>query len=1174
MQLLDLVLQNRELKKFIEAVPTKGRSLLTGVNPNAVSLVLELLLYQIKQPIIYVAESEARAQELTEQLAGILQDNESYTFPVDPLLATQGAFSSPDELAERILALDFLGSKRSGVVVTTAQALQYQLSQPQDFLTNKIDFQLGREYDIQQLNEWFVYAGFTKDKLVARPGEFAIRGDILDIYPLNREKPLRLEFFGDELDSIKEFDLATQRSDQSLDNFTVLPALDRVYDRQRLPEVADQIEGAIKQNQGKLDVSELDELLQNYAPTLAALREKQLPEHAQLLLQFLLPRPASILDYLSQDGLVIFDDWNNLLKDVKESDTENQTFIDDEVKGLRLAPRLQNQFEFGAVVKASKQSKIYLSLFQKGMGSLKLDQMLNLETRQVEQFFSQMPLIKAEITKYQKQKQTVVLQADSNKRALAINQTLVEFGVDVRQQQKKNEVTPGEVQIAVGSFMNGFSLPDVNLVYLTERELFNQRQKKQKRMPTLENAQRIRNYTELKPGDFVVHVNHGIGRFEGIKTLTVDGNKRDYITITYQKHDQLFVPAEQLALVQKYTASEGKLPKINKLGGSEWAKTKRSVATKIEDIADDLVDLYAKRESERGFAFSQDNEMQRQFEESFPYPETPDQLRSIAEIKADMERPRPMDRLLVGDVGFGKTEVALRAAFKAAQDGKQTAFLVPTTILAQQHYETMQERFRDFPVNIAILSRFQSKAQVKETIYKLERGLIDVVVGTHRILSKDVKFKDLGLLIVDEEQRFGVKHKERLKELKAQVDVLTLTATPIPRTLHMSMVGVRDLSVIETPPSNRYPIQTYVTEQIPSIVRETILREMARQGQVFYLHNRIDDIENVVFNLEQLVPEARIEYIHGRMNERQLEDILYRFLNQDFDVLVTTTIIETGVDMRNVNTLIVEDADHYGLSQLYQLRGRVGRSSRIAYAYFLYKQNKVLTEVGEKRLTAIKDFTELGSGFKIAMRDLSIRGAGNLLGKQQHGFIDSVGYDLYAQMLDEAIKNRQGKKTAKKTNAEVEFDLEAYIPDNYIDDQRQKIEFYKKIKQVTTNEELEQIEDELIDRFGDYPSAVEHLLLVARIKLAADFAQVHNIRQNKIGINVVFTQKISKELQGENIFKALNDVKLRVKVHLNERGELEVLLITDQNKERQIFAELETFLNQTEEVIGVKNENR
>ena len=534
-----------------------------------------------------------------------------------------------------------------------------------------------------------------------------------------------------------------------------------------------------------------------------------------------------------------------------------------------------------------------------------------------------------------------------------------------------------------------------------------------------------------------------------------------------------------------------------------------------------------------------------------------------------MERPKPMDRLLVGDVGFGKTEVALRAAFKAMRDGKQVAFLAPTTILAQQHFENMQDRFKDFPVNCALLSRFQTPAEVKEIIEGVKSGKIDMVVGTHRLLSKDVKFKDLGLLIVDEEQRFGVKHKERLKELKANIDVLTLTATPIPRTLHMSMVGVRDLSVMETPPTNRYPIQTYVMEEMPSIVREAVLREMKRNGQVFFLHNRIDDIDKVVSRLEELIPEAKIEYIHGRMSENQMEDIMYRFSKNEFDILVTTTIIETGVDMPNVNTMIVEDADHYGLSQLYQLRGRIGRSARLAYAYFLYQPNKVLTEIGEKRLSAIRDFTELGSGFKIAMRDLSIRGAGNMLGKQQHGFIDSVGYDLYAQMLDDAIKKRKGKKVAVKSNAEVQFNLEAYIPDEYISDQEQKIEFYKKIKGINDQKEADNIADELIDRFGDYPLPVENLLNVSAVKADADLAQVISITQKADDkLQVIFNNRASEELEGPNIFKALEHVSLRARINMDPEKRLNVMLELEKNMStRQLFKELHTFLEAASDIV-------
>ncbi|MDN6104888.1 MAG: transcription-repair coupling factor, partial [Lacticaseibacillus paracasei] len=530
------------------------------------------------------------------------------------------------------------------------------------------------------------------------------------------------------------------------------------------------------------------------------------------------------------------------------------------------------------------------------------------------------------------------------------------------------KLLPSQVQLTEGSLKNGFELPDLKLVVVTEHELFNARQRRHARHQTLANTERLRSYNELKPGDYVVHVNHGIGQYTGMETLEVDGVHRDYITIVYRNNDKLFIPVDQLNLVQKYVSADGKTPSVNKLGGAEWQKTKRKVAARIEDIADELIDLYAKREAEKGFAFGPDDDLQHKFEAEFPYPETPDQLRSAKEIKHDMEKPKPMDRLLVGDVGFGKTEVALRAAFKAIDYGKQAAILVPTTILAQQHFDTMKERFADFPIKVGLLSRFQTAHQNKETIKGLKNGTIDIVVGTHRLLSKDVAFRDLGLLVIDEEQRFGVKHKERIKQLKSNVDVLTLTATPIPRTLNMSMLGVRDLSVIETPPTNRYPIQTFVMEQNPGVIREAIEREMERGGQVFYLHNRVEDMERTVSQLEELVPDASVGYAHGQMTETQLENVIYDFLQGAYDVLVTTTIIETGVDMPNANTLIIENADHYGLSQLYQLRGRIGRSSRVAYAYFMYQPMKVLNEVAEKRLQAINDFTELGSGFKIAMR--------------------------------------------------------------------------------------------------------------------------------------------------------------------------------------------------------------
>lgn len=1162
MRLTEIIAKDHDLTDFINRTTTVKNSLITGANAGAFDMLLCQIVMTLAKPIILLEENENKAQKIYSELVQLLPEESVQIFPVDATIATQTAVTSPDELSSRIQALNFLLSAEKGVVVATPQALQYKLSAPTDYQAARREFKSGKEFDLSELTSWLVQAGFRRENLVAKPGEFALRGDILDIYPLDRESPVRIEFFGDEIDTIKEFDLASQRSQKQIDHLFVSAAQDRVFTKSDFERAAKMIRKAVADAPApEKNVSE------HFADALAELDNGFLPQNYAFLVDFLIDKPRSLLDYLSNTGLVMLDDWPLINQAVKTVDQQNQGFIDDELKTGAMIPGQSLRSDFHKVWGKDEHNHIYFSLFQRSIGRIKLGQLFDWQTREPEQFFSQMPLIKSEIESFQKKGQTVILQADNNKRAKQISQTMAEFGMDIP------IVNPGDLsekqtQITVGFFTSGFTLPNNNLVYLTEHELFNKVTHHNRRIRTLENAQRLRSYTELKPRDYVVHVNHGIGRFEGIKTLENNGVKRDYITITYQHGDQLFVPADQLKLVQKYVASEGKRPHVNKLGGSEWAKTKSRVQSKVEDIADELIDLYAKRESEKGFAFSKDDDLQRQFEDAFPYVETPDQLRSIKEIKHDMEQDKPMDRLLVGDVGFGKTEVALRAAFKSIEDNKQVAFLVPTTILAQQHYETIQDRFKNFPVNYAVLSRFQTPAEAKKITAGLKTGKIDLVVGTHRLLSKDVQFKDLGLLIVDEEQRFGVKHKERLKELKANIDVLTLTATPIPRTLHMSMVGVRDLSVMETPPSNRYPIQTYVMEQIPSVVKDACLREMERGGQVFYLHNRVGDIDDVVTELENLIPTARIVSVHGRMSKNLMEDILYRFLNREFDILVTTTIIETGIDMPNVNTMIVENADHYGLSQLYQLRGRIGRSARLAYAYFLYQPNKVLTEIGEKRLDAIRDFTELGSGFKIAMRDLAIRGAGNMLGSQQHGFIDSVGYDLYSQMLADAIKNRKTKKKVKKSNTEIDLGLEAYIPDNYIGDQEEKIEFYKKIKSASAAD-IVQIQDELIDRFGNYPKPVENLLAISALKSEADLAQVRNITKISANqIKIEFARAASDELKGPNIFKALEHVSFKAKINLTPSKRMVVLLELPTNiNNRQLFNNLITFMTAASDII-------
>ncbi|UZX31127.1 transcription-repair coupling factor [Lactobacillus helsingborgensis] len=1162
MRLTEIIAKDHDLTDFINRTTTVKNSLITGANAGAFDMLLCQIVMTLARPIILLEENENKAQKIYSELVQLLPEESVQIFPVDATIATQTAVTSPDELSSRIQALNFLLSAEKGVVVATPQALQYKLSAPTDYQAARREFKSGKEFDLSELTSWLVQAGFRRENLVAKPGEFALRGDILDIYPLDRESPVRIEFFGDEIDTIKEFDLASQRSQKQIDHLFVSAAQDRVFTKSDFERAAKMIRKAVADAPApEKNVSE------HFADALAELDNGFLPQNYAFLVDFLIDKPRSLLDYLSNTGLVMLDDWPLINQAVKTVDQQNQGFIDDELKTGAMIPGQSLRRDFHKVWGKDEHNHIYFSLFQRSIGRIKLGQLFDWQTREPEQFFSQMPLIKSEIESFQKKGQTVILQADNNKRAKQISQTMAEFGMDVPIVNPA-DLSEKQTQITVGFFASGFTLPNNNLVYLTEHELFNKVTHHNRRIRTLENAQRLRSYTELKPGDYVVHVNHGIGRFEGIKTLENNGVKRDYITITYQHGDQLFVPADQLKLVQKYVASEGKRPHVNKLGGSEWAKTKSRVQSKVEDIADELIDLYAKRESEKGFAFSKDDDLQRQFEDAFPYVETPDQLRSIKEIKHDMEQDKPMDRLLVGDVGFGKTEVALRAAFKAIEDNKQVAFLVPTTILAQQHYETIQDRFKNFPVNYAVLSRFQTPAEAKKITAGLKTGKIDLVVGTHRLLSKDVQFKDLGLLIVDEEQRFGVKHKERLKELKANIDVLTLTATPIPRTLHMSMVGVRDLSVMETPPSNRYPIQTYVMEQIPSVVKDACLREMERGGQVFYLHNRVGDIDDVVTELENLIPTARIVSVHGRMSKNLMEDILYRFLNREFDILVTTTIIETGIDMPNVNTMIVENADHYGLSQLYQLRGRIGRSARLAYAYFLYQPNKVLTEIGEKRLDAIRDFTELGSGFKIAMRDLAIRGAGNMLGSQQHGFIDSVGYDLYSQMLADAIKNRKTKKKVKKSNTEIDLGLEAYIPDNYIGDQEEKIEFYKKIKSASAAD-IVQIQDELIDRFGNYPKPVENLLAISALKSEADLAQVRNITKISANqIKIEFARAASDELKGPNIFKALEHVSFKAKINLTPSKRMVVLLELPTNiNNRQLFNNLITFMTAASDII-------
>lgn len=1116
-----------------QAVAPGQRQLVTGLNGSAETLLIASLLHDQQRSIVYVTDTLYHAGKLVEDLANILGDDELYEFPVEELLAAEVATSSPEYRAERIAALRALQSDRPVVVVTALSGLRRFLPAPANFAAARFAVKVGADMDLEQLQQQLFAMGYTPQKLVAAPGDFAVRGSIVDIYPLGTDYPVRIDFFDTEVDSLRYFDPATQRSVENIDQVEILPATDFILTAAERTAGAQALSQALATQTAELSADDATTLTTQVQPLIDGLKKGSIDPQLMEFADYLFPDHHQILDYLAADGTVLFGDYARLQDGERQLLEDEANWATDKLAHHQIFAKQTFGGELRPIVRDDPHAQIMLALFQKGMGNLRFTAVTNVVTRAMQQFFSQLPVMKAEIDRWHHQKQTVVLLVQDEERLAKIEKTLDDFEIQVVLTKREN-LQPGITQLVPERLQTGFELPEANLVVITEAEMFQKITKKRPRRQNMANAERLKSYTDLKPGDYVVHVNHGIGKFIGMQTLTVDGVHQDYMTIDYQDNAQLFIPVTQLNLIQKYVSSEDKKPRINKLGGSEWAKTKRKVAAKIEDIADELVDLYAKRAAEKGYAFPPDDSLQIDFDQSFPYVETPDQLRSIKEVKHDMEKSRPMDRLLVGDVGYGKTEVALRAAFKAVEAGKQVAFLVPTTILAQQHYDTMVSRFEGYPINVEMFSRFRTTKQIHQSLKDLESGKLDIVVGTHRLLSKDVKFKNLGLVLVDEEQRFGVKHKERLKELKANVDVLTLTATPIPRTLHMSMLGVRDLSVIETPPANRFPIQTYVMEQNAGAIQDGIRREMQRGGQVFYLHNRVDDIEKTVSQLQALVPEAQIGYIHGQMTEAQLEGGLFDFLRGEYDVLVTTTIIETGIDIPNANTLFVENADRMGLSQLYQLRGRIGRSNRVAYAYFTYQPNKVLTEVSEKRLEAIKDFTELGSGFKIAMRDLSIRGAGNLLGKQQHGFINSVGYDLYTQMLSDAVAKKRGQTAQPKTDTTVELGVEAYLPSDYIEDEQQKIEMYKRIRQLDSDDEVSEIQADLIDRFGDYPKPVAQLLTIGQLKLAADLALIEKLRRVNGDVFVTVSKQGTDILGGEDVFKALAATELKATVTIND----------------------------------------
>lgn len=1052
--------------------------MISGLAGSSRQVLIAALREDVQRPMLVVTHNMFSAQKIAEDLQECLSSENVLLYPANELVAAEAAISSPETLAQRMDVLIKLSQGYRGIVVVPFSGVRRYLPISSVMAEAQVEVQVGQSLPIDAFLRQMTALGYTRADRVELRGDMSVRGGIVDFYPLTASQAYRIEWFGDDVDSIRTFDPADQRSLDRLESYVVPPCQELLADGHRMETAANHAQRLLEKQLDKMtDRTAKDRLRTELGGEIERLREHVYFPEIYKYISLLYPERQTILDYMPADTLLILDEPTRLIETAKQLERDEAEWSMHLLQNGKSLPDLALARDTEEILHHRPFPTLFLSLFLRQIPHSQPQNILNMTSRSMQNFHGQMNVLKAEMERWRKTGATVMMLAGNAERMERMRRVLDDYSIE----------TPTLLE---GNLQSGFELPSSHLVIITEGEMFSQKQRKARKMDKkVDNAERIKSYTELKVGDYVVHHNHGIGKYVGIGTLEIAGIHKDYLHILYAGGDKLSVPIEQVDMIQKYVGNEDKEPKVNKLGGSEWTRAKSKVKASVQDIADDLIKLYAERQTAPGYAFGQDTSYQNEFEAMFPYDETRDQLRAIEEIKKDMEKTQPMDRLLCGDVGYGKTEVAIRAAFKSAMDSKQVAVLVPTTILAQQHYETFRERFAGYPINVQVLSRFRSRKEQNETMKGLKAGTVDVVIGTHRLLSQDIIFKSLGLLIVDEEQRFGVSHKEKLKKLKTNVDVLTLTATPIPRTLHMSMLGVRDLSVIETPPENRFPVQTYVVEYSPSLVRESIERELARGGQVYYLYNRVQGIYQMAEQINALVPGARVAVGHGQMSEQELEKTILDFLDGESDVLVSTSIIETGVDIPNVNTLIVHDADKMGLSQLYQLRGRVGRSNRIAYAYFTYQRDKVLTEVAEKRLQSIKEFTELGSGFKIAMRDLSIRGAGNLLGAEQHGFIASVGFDMYSQMLADEIAKRKAEMSGEEIKEEkpvsmlIDISVDAYLPSDYIYDSIQKIEIYKKVAAIRTFEEADDVIDELVDRFGDLPQAVSNLLAVARLKV-------------------------------------------------------------------------------------------
>lgn len=1112
---------------------------------------------------IIVTYNEVRAKEIAQDMK-YFEGDQVMIYPSKDVIFYSADVHSNDIIRERLKIIKSIIEKKPITMIVSIEALMDPIIDKEMFKKNILHFKVGGTLDPNTLTKHLTYMGYERAEQVDVRGQFSIRGGIIDIFPIDEDQLFRIELFGDEIDSIRIVNAESQRSIENVKKVSILPAREIVVTDETIAKAILKIkadgEGMKKTFTSLQKLEESKRIEKVTTDLLTKVENLGNFNGIEGCMTFYYDALYSILDYFEQpiifvdEPVRISDHWDSIKAELEESIKSRFE------SGYLLKGQIEVVHDLASIVRKLEMHKVVLmsALMQKAH-FMKWQNPIDFSMKTIASYHNDFDMLKTDLKYFIKQGYQIVLLSASHTRAERMANLLNENEIQAKFLSKLENVTleRGLVTVSPGSLHKGFEYPQVRFVVLSETEIAGKKSTKKSKYKKFKNGRKLDSFADLRVGDYVVHENHGIGIFRGTEKIEVDGISKDFIKISYQDGGNLYVTTNQLDAIQKYIGVEGKKPKLNKLGSSEWKKTKARVKSEIEVLAKDLIELYAKREIGKGYIYGKDTLWQREFEEMFPYEETQDQLNAIEDTKRDMESNKIMDRLICGDVGYGKTEIAIRAAFKAVQDSKQVAYLVPTTILAQQHFNNFTQRMKDFPVKVEMLSRFKTAKDQKVVIENLSKGAVDIVIGTHRIISKDVRFKNLGLLIIDEEQRFGVTHKEKIKKMKENIDVLTLTATPIPRTLHMSMIGIRDMSLLEEPPEERHPIQTYVLEHNEQLIKDAIYREIGRGGQVYYVYNRVQNIDEVALKIATLIPEAKVAFAHGQMGERELENMMIDFINGEFDVLVSTTIIETGLDIPNVNTIIIQDADRMGLSQLYQLRGRVGRSNRVAYAYLMYKKDKVLQEIAEKRLQAIKEFTEFGSGFKIAMRDLEIRGAGNILGERQHGHLDAVGYDLYCRLLEQALHKLSNPSEKEKLETTINIDVDAYIPKKYIKDDIRKIEAYKKIATIDKEADYLDIHDELMDRYGELPKSVVNLLEIALIKAMANELGIVSVEQQD-GDRYVFEVHKNATFNPEKIPELVRSYANKLKFTVNDKI-IFVLSVKKEDK-KNVFRQIKVLL--------------